>query len=143
MPALDDIRLFTPDEAKAALPKLRPLLAALREAFHEYRFAHQQAQELFTVHGESIDSRGHPDFGEYRDWRAKEQTLFERVQGIVREINAVGADVKDPILGLVDFYHKRANGQVVLLCYRDDEAELAYWHPLDTGFAGRRPLREL
>ena len=139
----DDLRLFTPDEAKATLPKLKPLLAALREAFHDYRFARQQAEELWEVHGESIDSRGHPDHEEYKAWRRKEEGLFERVQGLVREVNALGADVKDPILGLVDFYHRRANGQVVLLCYRDDEPDLAWWHPLDTGFAGRRPLKEL
>ena len=35
------------------------------------------------------------------------------------------------------------DGEVVLLCYRDDEDDLRYWHPLDTGFAGRRPLEDL
>lgn len=140
---MDDVRLFTPEEARATLPRMRPLLAQLRERFHEYRFARQQAEELHAIHGGSLESRGHPDFEEYQGWRAKERALGAEVEAVLAQVNALGADVKDPILGLVDFYARREDGQVVLLCYRDDESDLAWWHPLDTGFAGRRPLDEL
>lgn len=98
---------------------------------------------MWALHGEAVERGGHPDFEEHRAWRQKEDALFARVQALVREANGLGADVKDPILGLVDFYHRRPDGQVVLLCYRDDEPDLAWWHPLDTGFGGRRPLSEL
>ena len=138
-----EVRFFSPEEARAALPKVKPLLAQLREQFHEYRFARQQAEELHAIHGGSLESRGHPDFAEYQAWRGKERQLGERVQALVREVNDLGADVKDPILGLIDFYHRRGDGEIVLLCYRDDEADLTHWHPLDAGFAGRRPLDEL
>ena len=140
---VDEVRLFTPEEARAALPRLKPLLSALREGFHDYRFARQQAEELRAMHGDAIERPEHPDHEEYGSWRAKERDVGARVQGVVDRINALGADVKDPILGLVDFYHRRRNGEIVLLCYRDDEADLTHWHPLDTGFAGRRPLSEL
>ena len=140
---MDEVRLFTPEEARAALPRLKPLLADLRGLFHDYRFARQQAEELKAIHGDALESRGHPDLAEYEAWRAKERTLGERVQAIVDQINDLGADVKDPILGLIDFYHRRRNGDIVLLCYRDDEPDLTHWHPLDAGFAGRKPLSEL
>lgn len=134
------VRLFTPAEAKAVLPRMKPLLAHLRDLFHEYRFARQQAEELHSIHGGSLESRGHPDHAEYRTWRQKEADLGAAVQAILSQINALGADVKDPILGLVDFHARRADGEIVLLCYRDDEPDLAWWHPLETGFMGRRPL---
>jgi len=130
-----DVRYFSPEEAAAALPQVRPLLAALRDAFHAYRFAHEQHEELVAF--------GEAQTDEAAKWRREAEAQAERVQALVDEIGALGADVKDPLLGLIDFYHKRADGTIVLLCYRDDEDALRFWHPLDTGFAGRRPLDEL
>jgi len=130
-----DVRYFSPEEAAAALPQVRPLLAALRDAFHAYRFAREQHEELVAF--------GEAQTDEAAKWRREAEAQAERVQALVDEIGALGADVKDPLLGLIDFYHKRADGTIVLLCYRDDEDALRFWHPLDTGFAGRRPLDEL
>ena len=132
---LVDVRFFSPAEARAALPRLRPLLAELREAFHEYRFAREQWQELVSF--------GEGEGSEAARWREETEARGQQVQALVDEIGAQGADVKDPLLGLIDFYHRRADGSIVLLCYRDDEKDLDHWHPLDTGFAGRRPLSEL
>ena len=138
-----DVRFFSPEEAAACVPKVKPLLAHLREAFHEYRFAKQQVDEMVAIHGESLDSRGHPDHDEAQRWRSRASDLAGQVEALVAEIGDLGADVKDPILGLIDFYHRRADGSIVLLCYRDDEPALEWWHPLESGFAGRRPLKEL
>lgn len=134
---------FSPAEAAAAIPDLRPILARLRASYHEYVFAKAQVDELVSTHGESLDSRGHPLHDEAQAWRTRASDLAGDVESLLAEANALGADVKDPILGLVDFYHRRADGSIVLLCYRDDEPALAWWHPLETGFAGRRPLSEL
>ena len=128
-------RSFTPAEARALLPRIRPLLADLRDAWHALAFAREQLQEL--------EAFGEGGGEEASRWRRDAEGQSQRVQSIVDELVAMGADVKDPLLGLIDFYHRRADGTIVLLCYRDDEADLGYWHPLDTGFAGRRPLSEL
>lgn len=131
---LDEPRFFSPDEARAQIPKLKPLLAQLRATFHDYRFAKAQAEELTDIGGPA---------DELADWERKARDLAAAVEGIVRSIGEVGADVKDPILGLVDFYHRREDGSVVLLCYRDDESTITHWHSLESGFAGRKPLDEL
>ena len=55
------------------------------------------------------------------------------------EIQALGAVVKDLELGLVDFPSLR-DGEEVFLCWRVGEDEIGFWHPVDEGFAGRRPL---
>lgn len=139
-----EVRFFTPQEAKAALPAVRPLVADLREAFTEYRFAREQVDELVRDHGEDpARVAGHPLQREAMTWRERASAADARVRVIISRINGLGADVKDPILGLVDFYAKREDGEVVLLCYRDDEDDLLYWHPIESGFAGRRPLEEL
>jgi hypothetical protein len=137
-------RFFTPEEARATLPALRPLLAQLRDAFHHYRFAREQVAELRTMYREDpADVEGHPAHAEALRWHREAEDRGAQVEAVLRDVRATGADVKDPLLGLVDFHHRRANGDVVLLCYRDDEDDLRYWHPVDTGFAGRRPLSEL
>ncbi|HUK64136.1 MAG TPA: DUF2203 family protein, partial [Dongiaceae bacterium] len=50
-----------------------------------------------------------------------------------------GAVVKDLDLGLIDFY-SLAGDRLVFLCWKLGEAEVAHWHPLDGGYASRRPL---
>lgn len=134
--------LLSPEEAKARLPTLRPMLARLREAFDAYRFAKAQWDEMRAFLGADVDVASHPDHAEAQRWREERDARFREVEAIVQEINALGADVKDPILGLVDFFTPRGN-DVVLLCYRDDEDDIRFWHPVETGFAGRRPLEEL
>lgn len=139
-----DVWFFTPEEARATLPKLRPLLAELREAFHEYRFARQQVDELVGMFGEDPALvAGHPQEAETLRWKDAAERGDARVREALARIAELGADVKDPIVGLVDWYARRpSTGETVLLCYRDDEEGLGYWHPLTTGFAGRRPLEE-
>lgn len=128
-------RLFTADEANALVPRLRPLLAALRETYHEYRFAREQWEEL--------ESFGGAEAEETRAWREKADALGARVVELIEEARAMGAQVKDPVLGLADFTARRPDGSTALLCYRDDEDAIRFWHAPEAGFAGRRPLSEL
>jgi hypothetical protein len=57
----------------------------------------------------------------------------------VDEIGTHGAQVKDLDSGLIDFPALR-RGETVLLCWQLGEDEIAWWHSVDDGFAGRRPL---
>ena len=51
-----------------------------------------------------------------------------------------GQDIlRDPDSGLVDFASER-DGEQIYLCWRLGEERIAFWHPRDTGFMGRRPL---
>ena len=68
---------------------------------------------------------------------------FERegaaVAACVAQLEELGVLVKDLDRGLVDFPALR-NGEEVLLCWEVGEDEIAYWHGVDEGFAGRKPL---
>ena len=58
----------------------------------------------------------------------------------VAELEAVDVVLRDVDRGLIDFPAIR-DGEEVYLCWLvDSEDEVGFWHPLDTGFAGRRPL---
>jgi hypothetical protein len=54
-------------------------------------------------------------------------------------LQELGLLVKDLDEGLVDFPALRGDEEV-LLCWRLGEGEVAFWHSLDEGFAGRKPL---
>jgi hypothetical protein len=56
-----------------------------------------------------------------------------------RDIQALGAVVKDTSAGLLDFYG-RLDGRLVWLCWHFGESHLGYYHELDTGFSGRKAL---
>jgi hypothetical protein len=51
----------------------------------------------------------------------------------------MGCILKDINTGLVDFPTVR-KGREVFLCWQHGEPEIAFWHDVDAGFAGRQPL---
>ena len=51
----------------------------------------------------------------------------------------LGVQIKQFDPGIIDFFSIR-DGCVVLLCWREGEPAVRYWHPLDAGFAERQPI---
>ncbi len=105
-------RFYTVEEANAALPRLRVIVA-------------QQMQRMAELESK-------------RDLAARPALINEYEDGW-REVEAMGVVVKDPRIGLLDFYGK-VDGRVVWLCWKYGEETVAHYHDLDTGFAGRKPL---
>ena len=65
--------------------------------------------------------------------------VAKEINALLLEIAHFGVDVKDPDQGLIDFPAVR-RGREVLLCWKLGEDEVRYWHGVDEGFAGRKPL---
>jgi hypothetical protein len=66
---------------------------------------------------------------------------FDRLNELVHQILATGAQIKDLSAGLLDFPAWRTDHEV-LLCWKHGEQEILFWHETDGGFAGRRPIAE-
>jgi hypothetical protein len=129
-------RYFTPDEANALLEQVRPVaerLVAHRRAFTEA--AAKRAQLTTHVAGNGGDL----DPGEVREDAERMELEAEAVAAAVEELTSLGVLVKDVDSGLVDFPALR-DGEEVLLCWQVGEPEVAHWHGLEEGFAGRKPL---
>jgi hypothetical protein len=129
-------RYFTAEEANEALLEVRPLT----EELVEHRRALVELQERQSaVTARIAGNGGNVEPHELEEVQAQ---LDEEVAGIARcvaRIHEVGALVKDLDDGLVDFPATR-DGRDVLLCWRLGEDEIGFWHGLDEGFSGRKPL---
>ena len=129
-------RYFTVEEANEALAEVRPLteeLVSHRRALVEL----QERQAALTTRISGNGGNVEPS-----ELQEVQERLDEEVAGIARcvaRIHELGAQVKDLDEGLVDFPALRG-GEEVLLCWRLGEDEIEFWHGLDEGFSGRRPL---
>jgi hypothetical protein len=130
------MRYFTAEEANAALEDVRPLAEALVE--HRRELVELQERQA-SLAGRIAGNGGNVEPRELQD---VQDQLDEQVAGIARSvarIHELGALVKDLDQGLVDFPARR-QGEDVLLCWRVGEEEVGYWHGLEEGFSGRKPL---
>ena len=64
---------------------------------------------------------------------------FERIDSLIHQILNTGVQIKDINLGLLDFSALR-NGREVYLCWKYGEGDIAFWHEVDAGFAGRQSI---
>jgi len=129
MDELDEQRVFTLDEAKSLIPTLRRLLARVsfeREALLDMRVDIEQARERADLGGGSATG-------------PKYLAHLIKFSEAVQEIQGQGVLIKDYRTGLVDFPCER-DGRIVYLCWKPDEDEIGWWHEVELGFAGRKPV---
>ena len=130
------MRHFTPEEANAELEHVRPLVEQLVATRQEHAATLERQEEL----GRKIRGNGGgiPP-AELAQATAEVDAVARRLARLVDEITSHGAQVKDIDSGLIDFPALH-HGETVLLCWQLGEDEISFWHGVDDGFAGRRPL---
>ena len=129
-------REFTLEEANAAVLELRPVVERMVEHGRKLAEAQREQRELVTrIAGNGGDMQP-------SDLRELAETIQQEADAIAvcaQEIDAAGAQIKSLEEGLLDFPSRREEEQV-LLCWKLGEDEIRYWHGVDEGFAGRKPL---
>jgi hypothetical protein len=118
---VNSTRFFTPAEANRTLPLVRRIVRDILEAG-------QRMRDLATA---GLDETG----------RDEMDRLEDEVTSRLEELRHIGCDFKDWSfeVGLVDF-PARLGDRDVLLCWRSDEPAVLWYHEVDAGFAGRRPI---
>lgn len=129
-------KYYSPAEANAALPLVRSIardIAELARTLSErgQRLARYQKAEPGKIERAYEEEELHmlPEF-------ERDQ---QRLKECIRELSNLGVELKDPHTGLVDF-PCRTGDRDIYLCWRLGEPEVAFWHELDGGFAGRQKL---
>lgn len=132
-------RTFTLSEAQALLPVLESLL---RAAMDGKKTAEAVAGEMSSLqHRIFIGGGVRVDILQVLKRKAEGEKAAQRARDAVAEISAAGVQVKDLDTGLLDF-PCLVDGEIVLLCWKAGEKEIAHWHGTEEGFAGRKPIDE-
>lgn len=133
------MKTFTLDEAQELLPVVESLL---RRAIDAKRLIDQVEAE-FKETSQNVFLRGGMalDIMSLARRRAESDKAIQRVKDSLGEIEAIGAQVKDLDMGLVDF-PCRVDGTIVLLCWKLGEHGISHWHGTGEGFAGRKPIND-
>jgi hypothetical protein len=129
-------RFFTPDEANRALDEVRPAAERLVVVRQRMRELEGTQTSLITAIGGNGGGYAASDLNEAQ---AELQGLIEAARACLQRLDELGVVVKDLDTGLLDFPALR-NGEEVELCRHVGEPEVAYWHRIGEGFAGRKQL---
>ncbi len=130
-------RYFTLPQAESLLPEVERFL---RDAlFHksEAEKAHQELEDTSDRIRASGGMRVNP--GQLLAVRARLDTSVAALKDALERIEAAGALVKDLDIGLIDFL-SRFQDRDVCLCWKLGESGIGFWHSVDEGFQGRKPI---
>jgi hypothetical protein len=119
-------RLFTIEDARALLPELRERLPRLRDARRAMIDASRRIDAAVAADGGGVAGG---------DWFGAQQTLKAELTVLAEQ----GILLRDPESGLVDFPSEQG-GRRVLLCWRAEEDDIAWYHEADVGYSSRKPL---
>jgi hypothetical protein len=130
--------VLTLEAVNALLPRLNAVMAAQMDRRAEIERRLEELSKLLGAVPDSIE----PEDRDPPPIRALKVDLVDRVekyQSAWNEVEEMGAVLKDPRTGLVDFYGL-IDGHRVWLCWKYGEAGVAHYHGLDEGFSGRKPI---
>ncbi len=122
-------KLFTVEEANSLLPRLRELLESVAIHRDALREKAPHLEPILRATGQNGGGKIGSEYG------VEAYNLYLTIERI-RELGVV---LKDLDVGLLDFPHER-EGRVVFLCWHPPEEHVEYWHEIEGGYAGRKPL---
>ncbi len=119
-----EIKYFTQHEAKRTLPLVKQIVRDILSN------ANQIKDLAESLGGKIEDSQ-------------EIQQLISDIDSFIKELNDIGCTYKDWNfqIGLVDF-PAIIDNEEVLLCWRSDEDDIRFYHGIEEGFAGRKPIPE-
>ena len=117
--------------ANALIPQVRAILLQLAVEQRRLDLAHADLHR-------QLDANGDPSSAARAD-REESQVvqIREGMRGLADHLAALGVELRDAEMGLVDFPAER-DGERVWLCWRLADPAVAFWHGTDEGYANRR-----
>jgi hypothetical protein len=132
-------RYFTIEQAELILPEVEQLLRDALIHKSEGQKAYQELQEA----NRHIQMAGgvRVDHGKLLAMRARRDSATASLKDTLDKITDLGAFVKDLDIGLIDFLTRYENREVYL-CWKFGEKGIRFWHAIEDGFRGRKPVDE-
>jgi len=132
-------KYFDRREAQELLPTLTPWLEEARDEKQKVEaFKNELAQVASRI---MVLGGTFPPLGDLLRKKSEHDKAAEHLVEIINRIQETGVLVKDLDIGLVDF-PSLVDGEEIYLCWKLGEERIAFWHGIEEGFAGRKPLDE-
>lgn len=151
-------RIFTLEEARALLPHLSELIEACADELTGFQQRVSEANQVYAAAEKALEaaegkSLGRQECKELIDARAAfeqavaglaaaQRDYVERLSYWVDRISETGVILRDVRAGLLDFPARKGELDY-FLCWRLGESDILYWHLVNDGFIGRKPLAAL
>src|SRR6478672_5995721 len=128
---------FTLAEAQSLIPEVDRLL---RQAL-ESKDAYEQAERTIQEFNERVMMLGGVMVDRERalDNKARRDSAASQLRAAIEGVQETGCLIKDLDIGLVDF-PTLFRGAEVYLCWKLGEAGIGFWHGVEEGFRGRKPI---
>jgi hypothetical protein len=132
-------KTFTLDEAQTLVPVLSALL---KRAIDSKQLIEQTEKEFQDLNHRILLSGGLLlDVPKFARRKAERDKAVNDAKDALAEIESIGVQVKDLDIGLLDFPCV-VDDQIILLCWKLGETKIGYWHGVEEGFRGRKPVDE-
>jgi hypothetical protein len=133
-------KYFTVTEANAMLPLVRAIVDDIVQLKNEIE---ERSERLRNVRRLPGQRRGedNPYDEEVQQIEVEIEKENDRLEEFCDELRRLGVELKDPRVGLIDFL-TQIEGREAYLCWKLGEGDIAYWHEIEAGFAGRQSLLE-
>ncbi len=131
-----ETKYFTREQANAWIPYVQEELTkiqALKKQFTEKMIALRKMKESRDSSGSSLEK------DPYFMYEADIEFTQLEAKNLIQGFRQKGIELKDIDQGLIDF-PSIIDGEQVLLCWKQGETEISYYHSRHEGYAGRKPI---
>lgn len=135
MDKMNQLKMFTLEEANALIPQIRLALEKLQKQKREIALSEVEIDAAEILNPAQNGSRSPIVQALLDQYEEKVNQLY----ALIDEIHQMGCFLKDIEQGLIDFYSVH-QGRVVYLCWQLGEEKVGYWHEIGKGFSCRQPL---
>ncbi len=136
-------RYYSVDEVNEKVPELARIFMRVMQLRAQLKVIYKRLEEKrFAPVGEDFEPAVPGAPGDVVRDRMIFKGMVETLKADIASVQETGCSIKDLDTGLVDWLGKNGDDDV-LLCWRFGEREVAFFHDLEAGFAGRRPVSEL
>ena len=120
-------RYFTIKSANEALPSVIEKFNNLKKQKNEIIKAEQELQLAAS------------NFEQYMAQKQKLNSEMTKFYQLIEDLEETGVSLKGLDQGLLGFPSKRFD-EDVWLCWKEGETEIKFWHDMNSGFNGRKPI---
>ena len=127
-------KYFTIKEIDAVLPKVEKIMRRTIRL--------NKALDLLSSVEIEVYDDDYENLGKITKSNKQFHKLSYEFYSNVEKLEDMGCLVKDLEIGVLDFYY-RFQGRDIFLCWKIGERRIKFWHDVDNGYMGRKPILDL